>query len=225
MKGQINTPATIAQFMVTKLFFNKIPTKDDTLLDPGCGYGIFIKAVLEWCKINDLQCPRIVGIESDGRLLDKLRDSEFTNLKGKIKLLKRDFLLDDIGTSSFDFIISNPPYIRLEQMSNQKRRIYRKKFESAVNRFDVYILFFERALKMLKPGGRLVFLTPERFEYSVSARPLRKLMSNFHVEQIYHISEDIFNDIVTSPAITVISNTRNVNHSQQQEEGWNEATW
>jgi type I restriction-modification system DNA methylase subunit len=42
MKGQINTPETIAQFMVTKLFLNKNTRKDHFLLDPGCGSGTFI---------------------------------------------------------------------------------------------------------------------------------------------------------------------------------------
>ena len=77
MKGQINTPEDIARFMVTKLFLNKNPTKDHTILDPGCGHGTFIKAILEWCKVNDHECPRIIGNESDGRLLRKLRQLEF----------------------------------------------------------------------------------------------------------------------------------------------------
>jgi adenine-specific DNA-methyltransferase len=75
----------------------------------------------------------------------KLRQSEFTNQNRSIlKLLAGDFLLDHSGTSPyFHFIIANPPYVRLEQVSRHKREIYKDKFETAVNRFDLYILFFE----------------------------------------------------------------------------------
>ena len=66
VKGQINTPETIARFMVTKLFLNNNQQK--ITLDPGCGNGTFIKAVIDWCKNNDHECPRIVGVETDGRL-------------------------------------------------------------------------------------------------------------------------------------------------------------
>jgi adenine-specific DNA-methyltransferase len=212
MKAQINTPESIARFMVTKLFFKNKPTQDHIILDPGCGQGAFIKAILEWCKVNDYECPRIIGIESDGRLLRTLRQLEFIRQNRKqIRLFERDFLLEDMGhySSGFDFIICNPPYVRLEHLSTEERKTYRKKFETAVNRFDLYLLFFEQALKVLKPSGRLVFLTPERFEYSVTAQALRKLMTTYHIEEIHHINEDVFKGISTSPAITVISNTRN----------------
>ena len=106
----------------------------------------------------------------------KIRQLGFTRQKNSrniIKLIVGDFLLDDIENFPyFDFIIANPPYVRLEQVSIHKREIYREKFETAVNRFDLFILFFERALKMLRPDGRLVFLTPERFEYSITANTL-----------------------------------------------------
>lgn len=218
MKGQINTPESIAQFMVTKLFFNKNPTRDHILLDPGCGNGTFIKAVLDWCRDNDYQCPKIVGIETDDRLLRNLRRLGLIRQNRKfIKLLERDFLLEELEIipSSFDFIICNPPYVRLEHLSINERQNYRKKFETAVNRFDLYLLFFERALKFLKPSGRLVFLTPERFEYSVTAKALRRLMTNYHVEELHHMSEDTFKGIKTAPAITVISNTKKNNIRNQ----------
>jgi methylase of polypeptide subunit release factors len=53
----------------------------------------------------------------------------------------------------FDVVVGNPPYIRAERMPRDERDYYTdsKHFEVAGGRFDIHILFVERALKLLKP--------------------------------------------------------------------------
>jgi hypothetical protein len=72
-------------------------------------------------------------------------------------------------------------------------------------------LFFERALSLLAPGGRLVFVTPEKWEYVETARPLRQLVTgrgpsgaSYHVEEIHHIEEDAFPQLTAYPSVTTI---------------------
>lgn len=199
--GQVFTPEPIVALMVEKLFQRKHPKRDDSVLDPGCGAGAFIKGVLNWCTRKGIEAPRIVGIEFDSKLLGEARKS-FEGLEN-VTLINENFLLGDFET--FDFIIGNPPYVRLEGLSESERETYRKMFDTAVNRFDLYMLFFEKALKSLKPSGRLVFITPEKYEYTLTTRPLRKLMARYHVEEIHHVSEDVFKDLVTYPTITTIN--------------------
>jgi len=204
MKGQVSTPSDIVNLMVEKLFQRRNPKASDTLLEPGCGNGAFIKGVLDWCERRNVEVPSIVGIEDDPKLIEEAR--RFVGNRKNISLREGNFLLDCLG--AFDFIIGNPPYVRIEELSESERHVYRQSYETAVNRFDLYILFFEKALRSLKPLGRLVFITPEKYEYTLSANALRKLMAKYDVEEIHHIKEDAFKHLVTYPTITTINRGR-----------------
>jgi adenine-specific DNA-methyltransferase len=115
-----------------------------------------------------------------------------------------DFLTGPI--QQFDFIVGNPPYVPIYGFSEEEKHLYRALYETARGRFDLYLLFFERALKSLKPGGRMVFITPEKFLYVETAAPLRRLLSKVDVEEIELVSEESFSGLVTYPTITTIVN-------------------
>lgn len=202
MKGQFSTPPAILDVMVKKLFKKRHPKPNDHILDPGCGDGAFIKSILRWLSDNKIEAPQIVGVESDPKILKKARES--LRGFGNVKLLNQDFLLEEFGV--YNFVICNPPYVRIEKISESERKIYRKKFKTAKNRFDLYILFFEKALKCLAPSARLVFITPEKYEYTLTTKPLRKLLANYHVVEIQHLDEDAFRGLVTYPTITTVDN-------------------
>jgi hypothetical protein len=68
------------------------------------------------------------------------------------------------------------------------------------------MLFFEQALRSLAPGGRLVFITPEKYLYVETAGPLRDLLARHHLEEIRLVREDTFGELVTYPTITVVRN-------------------
>lgn len=91
-------------------------------------------------------------------------------------------------------------------MDDDEKTRYRAAFFTAVDRFDLYLLFFERSMELLAPTGTLSFVTPEKFEYVDSAAPLRELLSadDVHVEAIEHIDENAFADLVTFPCVTTV---------------------
>lgn len=85
-------------------------------------------------------------------------------------------VLEDGG---FDVIIGNPPYVRAENMEREERNRYMGGgFETVYGRFDVFILFLERAIKLLKEGGRLGFIIP----YSILNENYAKLVRAFILE-------------------------------------------
>lgn len=190
--------------MVEKLFTDRWPSPRDRVLDPGCGTGAFIEAILQWCRERAIAPPSITGLDSDLTLIHQARRQIGDH--ATITLTDADFLVGDFDT--FDFIIGNPPYVRLERLSRDERAFYRTNFRSAFNRFDLYMLFFEKALGSLAAHGRLVFITPEKFEYTLTATPLRRIMAQYHVEEIHHLDEDAFEGLVTYPTITTINVNR-----------------
>lgn len=202
MKGQVFTPSYIVDRMVNKLFEYREPKTEDLILDPGCGDGAFINGILRWCSKKNVECPKIIGIESDPKLADKCK-KKFASYQN-ITILQQNFLMcKNLGI--YNFIIGNPPYVRIEELNEEERKTYRKNFETAVGRFDLYILFFEQALKHLSPDGCLVFITPEKFLYTWTAEPLRRLMAKYHVKEIEFIDERVFKGLTTYPVITTIT--------------------
>lgn len=204
MKGFVPTPRETVDTMVTLLFQGRPPRREETVLDPGCGTGEFIDGVIRWCKRQGRPLPRITGVESDSRHIPLLR-SKYEGLRA-VHIEHADFLTDRRAT--YDFIVGNPPYVAITALSETEKARYRARYATARGRFDLYLLFFEQALRSLAPGGRLVFITPEKYLYVETAGPLRSLLAGYDIEEIRLVPEDTFGELVTYPTITVLSNTR-----------------
>lgn len=203
MKGFVPTPSETVDLMVDRLFLNHRPTSNALVLDPGCGRGEFIDGIVRWCAKHRASVPRIVGIESNPKHAEIAR-ARFGKC-ASVEIRGSDFLTDD-QRGTYDFIVGNPPYVPITELSEREKQRYRERFETATGRFDLYLLFFEQALKLLNPAGRLVFITPEKFLYVETAQALRRILARKNVEEIRLINEATFAELVTYPTITTISN-------------------
>ena len=204
MKGFVPTSEFLVDRMVAKLFRGRPPQKNDTLLDPGCGEGAFIAGVLRWSTGHQTAVPHIIGIESDPRFI-KATKKRFSSISS-VTIQEDDFLTSP--DCKYDYVIGNPPYVSITRLSEQERSAFRQKYATAKGRFDLYLLFFERALNCLKPNGRLVFITPEKFLYVTTAQPLRLMLAKTSVEEIHLVDENVFGELATYPTITTIANCR-----------------
>lgn len=202
MKGHVPTPTALVDTMIERLFAARLPAASDSVLEVGCGDGPFIDGVLRFCDRRGLPVPQITGVELNPSLVRKAR-RRFAG-QAEVTILHQDFLSSSLGP--FDFIMGNPPYVRIEGLSEAEKRRYRDSFSTAVGRFDLYLLFFEQSLRQLARGGRLVLVTPEKFEYVETAAPLRRLLSERRLVELIHVPEDSFPELVTYPTITVVDN-------------------
>lgn len=202
MKGHVPTPQYVVDLMVGKLFAGRSPKSSEQLLDPGCGRGEFIEGVLRWCSNRGVVPPKIVGVELNPAHAKPAR-AKFRNYPF-VEVRTGDFLLP--CDSEYDFIVGNPPYVPITGLDAPERERYRKQFSTAVERFDLYLLFFEQCLRQLAPQGRLCLITPEKFEYTHSAQPLRRLLANYAVIELHHLDEATFPGLVTYPTVTTVEN-------------------
>lgn len=200
MKGHVPTPIDLADHMVRKLFSEHEPESGDRVLYPGLGEGPFAQAVHRYCEESGLSEPKGIGIEQDPEHLETARE----NLAEANVEIRQENFLGDLDIGKFNYVIANPPYVPIEGLSEEEKSRYRREFETAVERFDLFALFFERSLSLLADDGRLVFVTPEKFEYTSTTAPLRRLMATFHIEEIEHAPEDQFSGYITYPTITTV---------------------
>lgn len=203
MKGHVPTPDALVDEMVLRLFADRPPRERDRLLDPGCGGGAYIAGVLRWCEANGVKPPNITGVELNPALVAKAR-KRFAGYPS-VQIVHADYLATPAG-EQFRFVIGNPPYVSLGKLGGESQRDrYRARFASARGRFDLYMLFFERALEDLAANGRLVFVTPEKFLYVATAAQLRRLLvEKASVRAIDLAPEDAFPGFTTYPAITTL---------------------
>jgi adenine-specific DNA-methyltransferase len=117
-----------------------------------------------------------------------------------------DFLFDAHKIAA-DFVIGNPPYVRLEEIPEETALFYRDAYPTMVGRADLYVAFFEAALRQLKDGGVCSFICADRWMRNQYGAELRELITSaFAVDVVIEMhSADAFHDEVDAyPAITII---------------------
>lgn len=200
MRGFVPTPPAIVDLMVELLFHDRQVTGATRVLDPGCGPGAFIEGVQRWSVRMDAPVPTTVGVELDP---ERSRDATVAfRSNPQVSIRHKDFLKPT--DERFDYVIGNPPYVSIGHLSEEEKTRFRETFATARGRFDLYFLFFEHSLRLLKPGGRLVFITPEKFLYVAAAAELRRLLARHQVKEIRFADEATFPSHTTYPTITVV---------------------
>lgn len=199
LKGQFFTPKQVSTFMASLFAVNH---KTICLLDPGAGTGVltaaFCERLLNDGKVVDLT---IDAYENDPSLLpflEKVLESCKLELEEKgcnveYNIFEQDFILHNGAYLSkpsgkhilYDFVISNPPYYKLNKDSPQSAVM----MELISGQPNIYALFMALSAGMVKPEGEMVFITPRSFCSGLYYKKFREwFLSNVQITNI-HIFE------------------------------------
>lgn len=195
--GQFFTPEPIAALMAQAV----LSADPQTVLDPGVGGGVLLRAIGAGPKRFGLDIdPNAVGLAA-------------ASLDGEHEIRVGDFLAPNewpLSTCTFDAVISNPPYIRHHNLSQEHKALaskYAAHFGTKVSSLSgSYVYFFLEAIKRLNDGGRLVFITPTEFldvRYGVAVK--QALLDHCDIEEVLVLEMDelAFDGVLTTSAITV----------------------
>ena len=73
-------------------------------------------------------------------------------------------VLDDEGNFiGFDCIIGNPPYIQLQSIEHDADILERMEYETYARTGDIYCLFYEQGMNVLKENGCLCYITSNKW--------------------------------------------------------------
>ncbi|MBL4771960.1 MAG: Eco57I restriction-modification methylase domain-containing protein [Planctomycetes bacterium] len=200
------------------------------LLEPSFGGGEFLSVVLGrlieaflanghgWNESLEVLGPRIVGVEvhkatflsASARLKKELQGfgANASQAKSLTEHWLRcdDFLLTELD-GGFDFVVGNPPYVRQERIPPVLLASYKERFSTLYDRADLYVLFYEKGLDHLEPGGILGYVCADRWTKNKYGGPLRaKVSDGFRLSIFVDLSGiDAFTDEVEAYAsITVL---------------------
>ncbi|MEM9522796.1 MAG: N-6 DNA methylase [Pseudomonadota bacterium] len=112
---------------------------------------------------------------------------------------------DVFAEGGFDVVLGNPPYVRMEFL-NVLKPYLESRYEVVSDRADLYCYFYKRGLRLLKPGGRLGYISSNTFFKTGSGRPLREyLLREATIESVVDFGDlQVFEGVTTYPAILIM---------------------
>ena len=139
------------------------------------------------------------------------KDKPLTNLDNNIKsgnsITEFDFneeFSEVFAKGGFDVVIGNPPYVEQKKIKDIKH-ILEEKYDTYNSMADLYCYFYELAVKMLKTGGVMGYITSNSWlnvDYGIN---IRKLLNNYYIIEIEdHNGEKIFSDAQVETNIIIL---------------------
>lgn len=226
--GQVFTPNWIVEEILDSLNFKESNILDKKIIDPACGDGAFLKIIVKKIinyylskknslnKIKDHLEKYVYGIEID--------EKEFKNCLINLNNLVKTELNEDLKINwkiynantlikykeflgCFDFVVGNPPYIRIHNLNSETRKLLKKEFVFSKGTIDIYVPFFELGFRLLNKRGQLGYITPNSYLHNYSYIQFRKFLKKHKaIKSIVDFKANkIFKNFSTYTAITIIN--------------------
>lgn len=228
--GEVFTRRWVVEFILDLVGYT--PDRDlggMTIVEPSCGTGAFLVPIVDRLIDSCVRHGRDVSAQTSAvRAFDLLAANAELAAKAVVaRMLERgieendaevlvsgwvrvdDFLLSTSVGDPAEFVVGNPPYIRLENVPPEVTQAYRQAWPTMRGRSDVYVGFIERGLELLAPEGTLGFICADRWMRNQYGSHLRELVSSsYSMDTVVAMHDvDAFEDDVSAyPAVIVLRN-------------------
>lgn len=116
---------------------------------------------------------------------------------------------DVFNQGGFDFIIGNPPYLGGREWKEENGNVYDyfiNRYKVAEYQFDIYSLFWELGIRLLKTNGFIGYITPNTWLNNQSNTKLRTyILENTAIQNIVDYSKiKVFEQATVLPIIAIL---------------------
>ncbi|EQD54135.1 type II restriction enzyme, methylase subunit, partial [mine drainage metagenome] len=109
----------------------------------------------------------------------------------------------------FDVVVGNPPWVQSKFLPERFKEYYSSRYSNASKQYDLFTLFMERGVQLLKPGGILGFIVPDRFLANSDYRVFRQwLLETTRILRITPTGEGVFEGVEMPSAILILQKPR-----------------
>lgn len=219
--GDVPTSPEVVKYMLDLVgYVSSRNLSDVYILEPSCGEGEFIVEIVRRLKESSI----VFGFDAQETFQKCVYGCDIVaekiiHCRQRLEALGYDTSRSHIVISDFlqtrfpemDVVVGNPPYVRYENIPSAQLDFIKNTFPTFHYRADLYIPFFEKSLRLLKPNGRHCFICANRWQKNEYGKKLRRLIASFfRLEKIINLEHaDAFQeDVLAYPAITLIVNSR-----------------
>jgi adenine-specific DNA-methyltransferase len=196
------TPIDCIIEMISKLPAELWSKPDLLILDPCCGNGnFFIPVIQELLKHHHTKSTILENIlefnDINETRLNNVRRIFGANDKYTLQITTHDFMSFK-PNKPYDLILTNPPYAKM--LENGQR---------ASKNHNLIKDFIEQSLSLLKPGGYLLFLTPDNWMSYADRNKLIEIITQLQIIHLdIHSAKKYFKKIGSSFTWYIIQNTK-----------------
>jgi tRNA1(Val) A37 N6-methylase TrmN6 len=125
-------------------------------------------------------------------------------------------LLFQFWNEKYDYIIGNPPWVSLNRKHKQDKNAqlisyYIKQYKGNIYLPNLYEYFIKRSLELLKSGGKIGFVLPDRFAKNLQYKSFREIIIlNYNIKNLAF--ETKFPNINTDTMIFIVEKIYNKNN-------------
>ncbi len=207
--GIIYTPAHIVDWINSSALSAWREESIPKIVDPCCGTGVFLydmahKIADRWGLEFDEVCRKyIYGFDLDADALKVLK-----KLMPHCNAWHTNSLKEDYGL--FDIIVTNPPYVRIQNLDIETREFLQESFDFCEGDTDIYIAFFEKFAKSKKIVG---MICPNSWIRNKGTKKLRQhLYDERLVSELVDFKEKlVFDGVQTYTSIVTMLNKPSLN--------------
>lgn len=189
--GRVYTPDYLVKVILDFGGYDKPTILKKHVIDNSCGDGAFLTEIVRrYCAFfltqkQDLSELKheletyIHGIELDAVECDKCILNlnkvveEYGISKVKWDITNADTLTIDSFNAKMDYVVGNPPYVRVHNLEESYEIVKKFKFAEG-GMTDLFIVFFEIGFNMLAKGGLMCLITPSSWLGSLAGTHLRQ---------------------------------------------------
>ena len=199
--GAVYTPNYIIDYLIRFSLQNALRNKQKALriCDPSCGSGGFLVRIAEILEADyQISADKafseiIVGLDIDKIALEQAKCLIELYLASKGKALPNKstqlFELDTLTTdqdailsntsspSGFDVIVTNPPYVKFQNLAPEYRKILINNYDGlASGNFSLSVLFLVKGYELLSQNGYLGVITQNNLFTSLAGKNIREYL-------------------------------------------------
>jgi adenine-specific DNA-methyltransferase len=224
--GQVYTPEWVVCEILDLVNYDKEKILTSYIMEPACGDGAFLVEIvnryINQAKINNLTINDIVGGLEKYIYGIELDEIEYLKCIANLNKIVSSLIgVDNINwnifndntlfvfkkyTNFFDYVVGNPPYIRIHNLEIKTRDFIKENFKFSEGTIDIYLTFFEIAFNMINATGKIGYITPNSYLHNSSYNHFRAYLKN---DKALHTLIDfkankIFKGYSTYTAISII---------------------